>query len=30
MPLNPTLAPVFPGLVGRLHDGSSDDETPSS
>ncbi|KAH8484455.1 hypothetical protein H0E87_028789 [Populus deltoides] len=30
MPLHPTLAPVFPGLVGRLHDGSSDDETPSS
>ncbi|KAJ6370575.1 hypothetical protein OIU76_028789 [Salix suchowensis] len=30
MPLNPSLAPVFPGLIGRLHDGSSDDESPPS
>ncbi|KAB5515777.1 hypothetical protein DKX38_026425 [Salix brachista] len=30
LPLNPSLAPVFPGLIGRLHDGSSDDESPPS
>ncbi|CAK7322773.1 unnamed protein product [Dovyalis caffra] len=30
MPSNPTLLPVFPGLIGRHHDGSSDDESSSS
>jgi hypothetical protein len=31
MPVNPTLAPVFPVFNGRQHDGSSDDESsPSS
>lgn len=30
MPSNPTLPPVFPGLIGRHHYGSSDDESSSS
>ncbi|XP_034928392.1 formin-like protein 2 [Populus alba] len=29
-PSNPTLPPVFPGLIGRHHYGSSDDESSSS
>jgi hypothetical protein len=29
MPVNPTLVHVFPGLNGRQHYGSSDDESPS-
>ncbi|XP_061949302.1 formin-like protein 2 [Populus nigra] len=30
MPSNPTLPPVFPGLIGGHHYGSSDDESSSS